>query len=142
MTDLRIWCLLIDREKKDTFGDAFSIIVGPDARIEDLKEKAKEKRPVVLGNVDLPFLTVWRCMNPILLVEVEWAQLQKDLSNVDFTDRTKIKRLGSGQKITTLGSSEEILLIEVPEDFRAVMAIPSSKREVAQHPGGLRRAGC
>ncbi|KAL5477030.1 hypothetical protein ACEPAI_3217 [Sanghuangporus weigelae] len=122
MSDLRVWCLLIDHEKKAAFGNAFSVIVGLDACIEDLKEKVKEKRTNVLEHVDAAMLIVWRCTNPILLSEVDEAQLQKDLNNVDFIDETKAGRLGVGQEIRSLRLFRgEILLIEVPvlKDLRS-----------------------
>ncbi|KAL5527000.1 hypothetical protein ACEPAF_8729 [Sanghuangporus sanghuang] len=115
MTDLRVWCLLIDHEKKAAFGDVFSVKVPHDAYVDDLKTKIKEVRPVALGHVNRVMLTVWRCMNPKLLAEVNRAQMEKNLSNVDLTDETKTEELGPGQEITSLGLSDgEVLLIQVP----------------------------
>ncbi|KAL5492044.1 hypothetical protein ACEPAI_3491 [Sanghuangporus weigelae] len=103
MTDsIEVWCLLTDHEKKAAFGDVFSVIVGPDARIYHLKEKVKEKRPDVLGNVVPAVLTVWRCMNPKLL----------SLALITTLD---------------LSPSEEILLLEVPV-LNELRQIVSAKR--------------
>ncbi|KAL5478279.1 hypothetical protein ACEPAI_2463 [Sanghuangporus weigelae] len=116
MAVIKIWCLLIDHEKKAAFGDAFSINVPHDASVDDLKKKIKEEQPDVLGHVAPRALAVWRCMNPTLLAEVNRAQLQKGLNNVDFTDETKAERLGVGQEIRSLRLFRgEILLIEVPD---------------------------
>ncbi|KAL5523338.1 hypothetical protein ACEPAF_1605 [Sanghuangporus sanghuang] len=124
---MEVWCLLIDHEKKAASGNPFSVIVGPNARIQDLTEKVKEKRTNALEHVDAADLTVWRCMDPKLLAEVDLEQQRNDLSNVDFTDRTKTKIVAIRQKITTLGLSDaEILLIEVPEPQLA-MTIPSKR---------------
>ncbi|OCB85752.1 hypothetical protein A7U60_g7103 [Sanghuangporus baumii] len=57
MTDLRVWCLLIDHEKKAAFGDVFSVKVPHDAYVDDLKTKIKEVRPVALGHVNRVMLT-------------------------------------------------------------------------------------
>ncbi|KAL5512875.1 hypothetical protein ACEPAH_3273 [Sanghuangporus vaninii] len=113
---MEVWCLLVDHEKKAAFGDLFSVIVSPDARIQELKKKVKEERPDVLEHVVLATLTVWRCMNPKLLVRMKPAQLKMGLSSVDFTDETKTEELGPGHKIMelSLSLSEEIVLIEVP----------------------------
>ncbi|KAL5514494.1 hypothetical protein ACEPAG_2583 [Sanghuangporus baumii] len=118
MMNLKVWCLLIDHGKKAASGNAFSVIVGRDAYIDDLKKMVKEKRPVVLRNVDSAMLNVWRCMNPKLLSKVDETQMEKDLSNVDFTYGTKAVWLGAEQKITTLGLSDsdgdgEILLLRL-----------------------------
>ncbi|KAL5485593.1 hypothetical protein ACEPAI_6634 [Sanghuangporus weigelae] len=133
MTDLKVWCLLIDRKQKAAFGDVFDVEVHSGAYIEDLKKKVKEEQLDVLGDVDLAMLTVWRCMNPKLLAEVNMAQLEKNLSNVDLTDETKTEELAAGQEIKSLHlSRSEILLlqlIEVPD----TLPCPSVSNEL-RHP--------
>ncbi|KAL5480637.1 hypothetical protein ACEPAI_1908 [Sanghuangporus weigelae] len=123
-----IVCLLVDRKKKTVLGSPFSVVVGPDANIEDLTKKIKEGRPNALGNVDAADLSVWRCMDPKLLAGVTLTQLEKDLSEVDFTDETKTVKLGL-QKITTLSLSDEILLIEAPSKKDAELSDEPTGRD-------------
>ncbi|KAL5512136.1 hypothetical protein ACEPAG_3657 [Sanghuangporus baumii] len=119
-----IGCLLINRKKKPNpnLGTPFSIIVGPDATIENLVKKVKIERTTLLKDVDTTMLLVWRSMEPKLLKTVTLTQLEKDLSKVDFTDETKAVKLGSLQKMATLSISDEILLIEVPNSEDMVPA--------------------
>ncbi|KAL5512139.1 hypothetical protein ACEPAG_3660 [Sanghuangporus baumii] len=109
-----IVCALVDRKKKTVLGNTFTIVVGPDAKIEDLTMKIKEGRPYALGNVDVGDLSVWRSIDLKLLETATVTQLEEDLSKVDFADKTKAVKLGCRHVITTLGLSDEILLIEAP----------------------------
>ncbi|KAL5480146.1 hypothetical protein ACEPAI_1416 [Sanghuangporus weigelae] len=112
---MKVWCLLIDHEKKAAFGEAFSVIVGLDACIQDLKKKVKEERPVDLEHVDAARLTVWRCTDP----SIDFADIDSD----EFNDRLNEVFSPDEQKT---------LLIEVPEPQLAT-TIPS-KRPFEESP--------
>ncbi|KAL5480206.1 hypothetical protein ACEPAI_1476 [Sanghuangporus weigelae] len=121
---MEVWCLLIDHEKKAAFGNAFSVIVGLDACIQDLKKKVKEERPVVLGNVHAAMLTVWRCMDS----EIDFADMDPDtvndrLNEVFSPDEQKVKKLKPKQELRQL--TEKTLLIEVDKPSHPHVAMGS-----------------
>ncbi|KAL5480201.1 hypothetical protein ACEPAI_1471 [Sanghuangporus weigelae] len=127
MAGRKVWCILIDHEKKATFGEAFSVIVGLDACIEDLTEKVKEKRPDVLGNVIPRVLTVWRCTDS----EIDFVNMGSD----NFYDRLnevspneeKVEKLNPKQGVEQL--TDETLLIEVPDLYELRHPISAKKRK-------------
>ncbi|KAL5523395.1 hypothetical protein ACEPAF_1662 [Sanghuangporus sanghuang] len=125
MAVIKIWCLLIDHEKKAVFGNAFSVIVGPDACIEDLTEKAKEKRSVDLEHVDAARLTVWRCTDSgIDFGDIDSDDFNNRLKEVFSPDEQKVKKLKPKQELRQL--TEKTLLIEVPKPQIAT-TIPSKR---------------
>ncbi|KAL5480221.1 SQS1_1 [Sanghuangporus weigelae] len=110
---MEVWCLLIDHEKKAAFGEAFSVIVGLDACIQDLKKKVKEERPVDLEHVDAARLTVWRCTDSeIDFADIDSDELNDRLNEVFSPDEQKVKKLKPKQDLRQL--TGKTLLIEVP----------------------------
>ncbi|KAL5482842.1 hypothetical protein ACEPAI_9437 [Sanghuangporus weigelae] len=121
---MKVWCLLIDHEKKAAFGIAFSVIVGLDACIEDLTEKVKEKRPDVLEHVNAAMLTVWRCMDS----EIDFADIDPDkfndrLNEVFSPDEQKVMKLKPKQELRQL--TDKTLLIEVDKSSHQHVAMGS-----------------
>ncbi|KAL5524889.1 MAD1_2 [Sanghuangporus sanghuang] len=114
MSDHRVWCFLIDHEKKAAFGNAFSVIVGPDACIEDLTKKAKEARTVDLEHVDAARLTVWRCTDPgIDFGNMDSDDFNKRLKEIFSPDEKKVKKLNPKHGVEQL--ADETLLFEIPD---------------------------
>ena len=113
---IKVWCLLIDDKKKASFGDASAVKVSPGATVSDLKEKLKDSEDFRddLQHVSTTKLFVWRCRNLKLFSTMEGYQLQENMNKVDYTNKTNVTRLGTGQVIKELRLSDsELLLIEV-----------------------------
>ncbi|OCB89386.1 hypothetical protein A7U60_g3477 [Sanghuangporus baumii] len=126
MTDLRVWCLLINHEKKAAVENAFSVILHPDACVVDLKKKVKEK--LNLEHVDAAMLTVWRCTDS----EIDFGDMDSDnindrLNEVFSPNEEKVKKLKPKQELRQL--TEKTLLIEVPDS----LSCPSDLNEL-RHP--------
>ncbi|KAL5484750.1 SQS1_5 [Sanghuangporus weigelae] len=126
MANLRVWCLLIDHEKKAAFGDVFGIEVHSSAYISDLKKKVKEERSVTLSHVDAAMLTVWRCTDS----DIDFGDMDLDnfndrLSEFFSPNEEKVKKLNSMQGVEQFKG--EILFIEVPvlKDLRS--GIPENR---------------
>ncbi|KAL5492142.1 hypothetical protein ACEPAI_3589 [Sanghuangporus weigelae] len=95
MTNLKIWCLLIDREKTAVFGDVFSVKVPHDAYVDDLKMKIKEK-----------------CTNPSIdFGDIVPNDLNQKLEEVFSPEQRKVEWLKPKQGLEQL--AEKTLLIEV-----------------------------
>ncbi|KAL5522871.1 hypothetical protein ACEPAG_8889 [Sanghuangporus baumii] len=113
MADLKVWCLLIDHEKKAAFGNPFSVIVSPNASIEDLAKKVKIERPDVLEHVVPAMLTVWRCTDPSIdFGDIVPNDLNQKLDEVFSPEQRKVEWLKPKQGVEQL--AEKTLLIEVP----------------------------
>ena len=111
-----VQCLLIDRERKPAFGDVFSVEVHALATIEKLRDAIKARRPTLRHmDIDIPMLTVWRCLNPKLLSTMNLALLKRELRDISFTDETNPEALATGRAVKDLHLSDgEVLLVEVP----------------------------
>ncbi|KAL5527001.1 hypothetical protein ACEPAF_8730 [Sanghuangporus sanghuang] len=128
MSDHRVWCLLIDHEKKAVFGDVFSIKVPHDAYVDDLKMKIKELRPDVLEHVVPGRLTVWRCTDSgIDFADIDSDKFNDRLNEVFSPNEQKVKKLKPKQELRQL--TEKTLLIEVPDS----LPCPSDLDEL-RHP--------
>ncbi|KAL5537301.1 hypothetical protein ACEPAF_1124 [Sanghuangporus sanghuang] len=120
MSSHRVWCLLIGHEKKAAFGNAFYVIVGPDACIEDLTKTAKEARTDDLEHVNAARLTVWRCTDPgIDFGNMDSDDFNKRLKEGFSPDEKKVKKLNPKQGVEQL--ADETLLFEIPasKDLRS-----------------------
>ncbi|KAL5478489.1 hypothetical protein ACEPAI_2673 [Sanghuangporus weigelae] len=141
MTGLRVWCLLINHEKKPAFGDVFSVTVGLDACIEDLTEKVKEELPNTHRHVDAAMLTVWKCTDS----EIDFGDMDSDnfndrLNKVFNPDEKKAKKLNSTQGVEQF--RDQTLLIEVPDSLpcpsdlnELCYPVPAKKRKHGSDTG-------
>lgn len=123
----KIWCLLINQEKK-LVGSPFQIDFSPDTNIADLRKNVKEEEKAnCLEKVDDHELDVWRCTDPILSVNKNKKQLQELVRGVDFSDEKKTAELASATKVMSLKfpdhessvqfGDDEILLVQFPGAF-------------------------
>ena len=113
--NIEVYYLLIN-DKKETIGDTSVVKISPEATILGLKKKLKDSEDFrdELQHVSTTKLFVWRCSNPKLFSMMEWHQLQENMNKVDYTGKTNVTRLGTGQAIKELHLSDrELLLIEV-----------------------------
>ncbi|KAL5522875.1 hypothetical protein ACEPAF_1142 [Sanghuangporus sanghuang] len=141
MTNLKIWCLLIDREKKAVLGDVFDVEVHNGAYISDLKKKVKEERPVALEHVDAAMLTVWRCTDSeFTLANIDPDDFNDRLNEVFSRDKENVKKLNSTQGVEQFKG--KILFIEVPGAsrlFLSTMWDSDSKCGCHKQPAGKSR---
>jgi hypothetical protein len=79
---LELWCLVIDH-KQEPIGSCFLISDLPqNARVENLREKVKAKRPNDLAGVDAANLEVWKLENP--------EPVKSRLELPEYTRRTRL----------------------------------------------------
>ncbi|KAL5527002.1 hypothetical protein ACEPAF_8731 [Sanghuangporus sanghuang] len=128
MAVIKIWCLLIDHEKKAAYGNVFGVTVPADADIDDLTKKVKEERPDVLEHVVPGRLTVWRCTDSgIDFADIDSDKFNDRLNEVFSPNEQKVKKLKPKQELRQL--TEKTLLIEIPD----TLPCPSVSNEL-RHP--------
>ena len=113
-----IWCLLIDRDHKPTFGDPIPEWVSDTDSIHQLKLRLKQ------GNNKEDFygppanrIQIWRCKSPKLSPKVSLNHLKEIISNIKFSDGddSDVQLLSAGQSVAELGlKDDELLLVAVP----------------------------
>jgi hypothetical protein len=118
-----VWCLLIDRNHKPSFGEPINEHLYKDSyTIHDLKYRLKN------GDNKSDFqhhtanrIEIWRCNAVKLSNKVSLTRLKELLSHVNFSDGSEeerhhdVQHLGAGQTIGEIGlEDDELLLVVVP----------------------------
>jgi len=121
-----IWCLLIDKEHKPSFGAPFNQYVTNDSStIHDLKRNLKggdNKNDFQYGPANR--IDVWRCKSVKLSPKDSLTRLKSLLSDVNFSDDSEasseerpgdVQHLTAGQTFSEIGlEDDELLVVMVP----------------------------
>ncbi|KAF8261045.1 hypothetical protein EI94DRAFT_1789662 [Lactarius quietus] len=123
-----VWCLLIDKEHKPSFGEPFSVYKSDaSCTIHDVKASLKS------GDNKNDFrycsanrIEIWRCNAVKLSSKDPLTRLKELLTHVNFPDDSEdsseerpgashVQHLGAGQTLGEIGlEDDEVLLVLVP----------------------------
>lgn len=123
MISIKVWCALIDREKKID-GSAFEVDVSPSDTISALKAKVRDTLKPGLDHVIFNRLVVWRSSEPKLSADDDDDILKERLNAVDLSDTHKAAKLAPRKMMASLLAptdpanvrlgDDEILLVQLP----------------------------
>ncbi|KAH9173921.1 hypothetical protein EDB89DRAFT_1904871 [Lactarius sanguifluus] len=116
--EINVWCLVIDRDHKPTFGEPFPVVVDQNSTIHELKIGIVPRNPRFFTILPSD-IGIWRCKG--LSAKYPLNRMKKLLSDFKFSDDepedSDVQQLGVAQKVMELNldsDSDEILLALLP----------------------------
>ena len=116
-----VWCLLIDRNHRATFGEPFPVYIRGDQTTHDLKIRISTQPGSPETRVDLPVSTnqieIWKCKSLKLSSRDSFGRTKQQLRSFKFSedDNSDAQHIGVSQKMRELALQDnELLLVLVP----------------------------
>jgi hypothetical protein len=122
MTKSKIWCLLINHNKKPV-GNPFSVQLSSEDDIDDLKQKVEKKMSNLLADTGVDRITVWRC--PTLFIredsgrgKLKLNEIENRINKINFDDENMTYEVAVSANVESIDiAGNETLLVEMPCAF-------------------------
>ena len=112
-----VWCLLIDRNHRATFGEPFPVYIRGDQTTHDLKIRITTRPGLPETRVDLPVSTnqieIWKCKSLKLSSRDSFGRTKQKLCSFKFSedDDSDAQHIGVSQMVRELALQDNELLL-------------------------------